>query len=297
MSQFERIGVVGRPGHPGVLETLSRLLRFLADKPLELVLEELTADMLQEEGYDSCSRSELSARCDLVIVVGGDGSMLQMSKHIAREQVPVIGINRGKLGFLTDILPDDLEARIEQVLTGQFSVESRFLLDAYGGPGNKAHSYLGSALNDVVLHPGKAAQMIEFELFVNDRFVYSQESDGLIIATPTGSTAYSLSAGGPIMHPDLNAIVLVPMYPHALSSRPLVVDGDAEIRIVVGLKETLQPQLSCDGEERYQAQAGDHIVVRKKPARLQLIHPTQYSFYQACRSKLGWGSRLRQRAD
>jgi NAD+ kinase len=220
--------------------------------------------------------------------------MLQMAKHIAREQVPVLGINRGKLGFLTDILPEELDARIEQVLTGEYAVESRFLLDVIGGEGSDAGQRLGSALNDVVLHPGKAAQMIEFELFVNDHFVYSQESDGLIVATPTGSTAYALSAGGPIMHPDLNAIVLVPMYPHSLNSRPLVVDGDSEIRIVVSPKESLEPQLSCDGEVRYQAKAGDQLIVRKKPARLQLIHPSQFSFYEACRSKLGWGSRLRR---
>jgi NAD+ kinase len=147
-------------------------------------------------------------------------------------------------------------------------------------------------LNDVVLHPGKAAQMIEFELFVDDKFVYSQESDGLIVATPTGSTAYALSAGGPIMHPDLNAVVLVPMYPHSLGNRPLVVGGDAEIRIVVSAQESLEPQVSCDGEVMYTAKAGDEILVTKKASPLQLIHPQHYSFYQACQSKLGWGNRL-----
>ena len=139
--------------------------------------------------------------------------------------------------------------------------------------------------------------MIEFELFVDERFVNSQESDGLIVATPTGSTAYALSAGGPIMHPDLNAVVLVPMYPHSLSSRPLVIDGDSEIRLRVSAKESLQPQLSCDGDVRHSVNAGDEILVSKKPVPLQLIHPPNHSFYQACRSKLGWGSRLVSRDD
>ncbi|MDD9890830.1 MAG: NAD(+) kinase, partial [Gammaproteobacteria bacterium] len=142
------------------------------------------------------------------------------------------------------------------------------------------------------LNPGKAAQMLEFELFVDNNFVYRQESDCLIVATPTGSTAYSLSAGGPIMHPDLDAIVLVPMYPHSLNSRPIVIDGDSEIKLVVAAKESLQPQLSCDGDVRYTASAGDEIFVTKNTVPLKLIHPPNHSFYQACRSKLGWGSRL-----
>jgi NAD+ kinase len=217
--------------------------------------------------------------------------MLNVAKYVASEGVPVIGINRGKLGFLTDILPDEIEAQIDEVLAGNYSVEKRFLLDVMVNDGNERQQ-LGSALNDVVLHPGKAAQMIEFELFVNDKFVYSQESDGLIVATPTGSTAYSLSAGGPIMHPDLNAVVLVPMYPHSLNSRPIVIDGDCEIRLVVAAKESLQPQVSCDGDVRYTASAGDEILVTKNLVPLQLIHPPNHSFYQACRSKLGWGSRL-----
>jgi NAD+ kinase len=134
--------------------------------------------------------------------------------------------------------------------------------------------------------------MIKFELFVDGIFVYSLDSDGLIVATPTGSTAYALSAGGPIMHPGLNAVVLVPMYPHSLGNRPIVVDGDSEIRIVVSPQEILEPQVSCDGQVLYTATAGDEIIVRKKDVPLKLIHPPEHTFYQACRSKLGWGSPL-----
>ena len=295
MADFKRIGLVGRPNHSGVVDSLSRLFAFLSEKDVEIVLDDVTAGLIENPDVNECTREELSSRCDLVIVVGGDGSMLNVAKFIASDQVPVIGINRGKLGFLTDVLPNEIETNIANVLNGNYSVEKRFLLDVVARRGEMEHN-LGAALNDVVLHPGKAAQMIEFELFVDDKFVYSQESDGLIVATPTGSTAYALSAGGPIMHPHLNAVVLVPMYPHALSSRPIVIDGDSEIRLVVAAKESLEPQLSCDGEVKYTAVAGDEFLVTKKSVPLQLIHPPNHSFYQACRSKLGWGSRL-PRAD
>lgn len=291
MTEFKRIGLVGRPDHSGVVDSLQRLLALLATKELTVVLDDITARLIDSSGQQVCKREELSNHCDLVIVVGGDGSMLNVAKYVAADQVPVIGINRGRLGFLTDISPDDIEVRVEDVLSGNYHVESRFLLEVAIRREDGLES-LGCALNDVVLHPGQAAQMIEFELFVDDKFVYSQQSDGLIVATPTGSTAYSLSAGGPIMHPDLNAVVLVPMYPHSLNSRPIVVDGDSEIRLVVAAKGSLQPQLSCDGEVRYTASAGDEIVVSKKELALQLVHPLDHSFYQACRSKLGWGSRL-----
>ena len=291
MANFKCVGLVGRPDHSGVVDSLTRLLAFLEEQGVTVVLDAVTAELITNPGVAVCSRADLSKQCDLVIVVGGDGSMLNVAKYVAVDQVPVIGINRGKLGFLTDVLPEDIEATISDVLNGKFSIENRFLLDVVVRSNGK-ETALGSALNDVVLHPGKAAQMIEFELFVDGKFVYSQESDGLIVATPTGSTAYALSAGGPIMHPDLNAVVLVPMYPHSLNSRPIVIDGDSEIRLVVAAKETLQPQLSCDGDVLYTATASDEFLVTKNAIPLQLIHPPQYSFYQACRSKLGWGSRL-----
>src|SRR5690606_31301549 len=164
---------------------------------------------------------------------------------LADNDVPVVGINRGTLGFLTDILPDEIEVRLDEVLAGEFKVEQRFLLEVSAE--HEGHTMsLGSALNDVVLHPGIAAQMIEFELYIDGEFVYNQASDGLIVATPTGSTAYSMSAGGPIMHPKLDALVLVPMYPHTLSSRPIVIDADSEIVMVIGDRHAIMPQVSCD---------------------------------------------------
>jgi len=290
-SKFSRIGLVGRPDHSGVVTSLEKLASYLKGKELTIIADSGTADLLENQTLEVVPKTDLGDSCDLVIVVGGDGSILNIAKHLLSTKVPVIGVNRGKLGFLTDILPDEIEPKLDEVLAGSCSMEERFLLDIYL-LGNDDSKHLGSALNDVVLHPGSAAQMIEFELFIDDVFVYSQESDGLIIATPTGSTAYALSAGGPIMHPSLDAMVLAPMYPHSLSSRPVVVGGDSHIKLTISSIGSRQPQISCDGDLKYSAAGGDQFVVTKKTVPLHLIHPPGHSFYEACRSKLGWGSRL-----
>jgi NAD+ kinase len=237
------------------------------------------------------SRKILGEVCDLVIVVGGDGSMLGAARALARHKVPVLGVNRGSLGFLTDIRPDELELKVAQVLEGNYLTENRFLLEAEVRRHGEAIGQ-GDALNDVVLHPGKSTRMIEFELFIDGQFVCSQKADGLIVATPTGSTAYALSAGGPIMHPKLDAMVIVPMYPHTLSSRPIVVDGNSELKIVVSKDMQIYPQVSCDGQNHFTCAPGDTVTVSKKPQKLCLIHPLDHNYYEVCRNKLGWGSRL-----
>lgn len=291
MEQFRNVGIIGRLGSTRVLETVRRLKRFLIDRHLHVILEDTIADVLPGHGLQTSSRKMLGEVCDLVIVVGGDGSMLGAARALARHKVPVLGINRGSLGFLTDIRPDELELKVAQVLEGQYLTENRFLLEAEVRRQGEAIGQ-GDALNDVVLHPGKSTRMIEFELFIDGQFVCSQKADGLIISTPTGSTAYSLSAGGPIMHPKLDAIVVVPMYPHTLSSRPIVVDGSSELKIVVSSDMQIYPQVSCDGQNHFTCAPGDTVTVRKKSQKLNLIHPLDHNFYEICRTKLGWGSRL-----
>jgi len=293
MEHFRSIGLIGRLGSARVVDTLRRLKRFLLDKGHTVILEDAVAELLPGHQLQVCPRQALGEVCDLVIVVGGDGSLLGAARALCESNVPVLGVNRGGLGFLTDIAPDELEQGVGDVLEGKYMAESRFLLEATVYRGTEV---LGSiaALNEVVLHPGKSARMIEFELFVDGQFVYSLKSDGMIVATPTGSTAYSLSAGGPIMHPKLDAVVLVPMYPHTLSSRPIVVAGNSEIRITVSPKNEIYPQVSCDGQEHISCVPGDTLIIRKKSQKLRLIHPLDHNFYAICRSKLGWSSRLTQ---
>ena len=290
MEQFRNIGVIGREGN-GVAVTLKRLLDYLQQRELSAVLDEQIAGLMSGHGLRVCSRRMIGEICDLIIVVGGDGSLLGAARTLARHNAPVLGVNRGRLGFLTDISPDEIESQVGGVLDGHYRLEKRFLLDVELMRGGERVGK-GDALNDVVLNSGTSGHMMEFELFVDGEFVYRQRSDGLIISTPTGSTAYSLSAGGPIMHPRLDAIVIVPMFPHTLSSRPIVIDGKSEISMVVCDCNTAQPPVTCDGQLRMTSQPGDVITVRKKPHRMKLIHPLDHSFYASCRDKLGWGAHL-----
>ena len=295
MSEFSSIGLIGRQDNANISDSLNALADFLLQrKGLEIVVDDGVSSFLRgHSAFKSMkvvSQEDFYLHCDLVIVVGGDGSMLKAAWSLANQNLPVVGINRGKLGFLTDILPEEIERDLAQVLDGKFKEESRFLLEV-SLQSNDGRQALGCALNDVVLHPGIAAQMIEFSLFIDGEFVYQQASDGLIVATPTGSTAYSMSAGGPIMHPKLDALVLVPMYPHSLSSRPIVIDGKSEVTIVVGDRHQMMPQISCDGQVEYTAEPGDKICVSKKPEHLRLLHPRDYNYYETCRSKLGWSQR------
>jgi len=288
---FRNIGLIGRLGSAKVVETLKRLIRFLDERDYHVIIEDRTATVLLDHGHPEASRRVLGELCDLVIVVGGDGSLLGAARTLCHSGTLVLGVNRGRLGFLTDISPDELEVRVGEVLDGRFELEERFLLDAELYRDGESVGN-GDALNEVVVHPGKAVRMIEFELFIDDQFVYSQRSDGLIIATPTGSTAYALSGGGPIMHPKLEVITLVPMFPHTLSSRPIVIDAASEIRLHIGETNQTYPHISCDGQTRAVAKPDDVLVIRRKPQRVQLVHPLGHNFYEVLRCKLGWSNRL-----
>ena len=294
MAQFKTIGLTAR-NNIEIVDSLQAVIRFLEQNSgTNILLDENIANLLDGNKHPLFSMDNLGSNFDLVIVVGGDGSLLQVASSLADHDLPVTGINRGTLGFLTDILPGDIESTLQPILDGEFKIESRFLLELSIGAGEQ--NYLGSALNDIVLHPGKAVQMIEFELYIDNEFVYNQASDGLIVATPTGSTAYAMSAGGPIMHPRLDAIVIVPINPHSLSSRPIVVEGNRELTLVVGDRHNILPQLSCDGAMSHSCSPGDRITIRKKQKELKILHPADYDYYETCRSKLGWSHRPTNRS-
>lgn len=295
---FHTIGLIGRKGSHPVVESLKILLRLLHSRGCKVFIEEetsslLDSSLLSEQGKNITvlNKRTLGEHCELVIVVGGDGSMLGAARTLCEANIPVLGVNRGSLGFLTDISPDEIEKRVADVLDGKYVHEERFLLDAIQMRGEQELAQ-ADAMNEVVIHRGTSLRMIEFGLYIDGQFVYSQHSDGLIVSTPTGSTAYSLSGGGPILHPSLDAIALVPMFPHTLTSRPIVVDGNSEIKIVMGDYRGGQPEMSCDGQNHLPLQSADIVHIRKKRETLSLIHPLDHNYYETCRTKLGWGSRL-----
>lgn len=297
-SVFSTIGLISRRDSPEILDSVVAVYECLKRHGADVVVENVTARSLTGFRGKEATRTELGERCDLIVVVGGDGSLLGVARDLAHSGVPVLGVNRGGLGFLADIPPDEIDIRLPAVLGGNFTTEDHFLLDArvyHEG----AETGRSPALNDVVVHLGAMARMMEFSLWVDGEFVYDQRSDGLIIASPTGSTAYSLSAGGPIMHPALDAIVIVPMFPHTLNSRPLVVRGQSEIRVVMGEPGNPDGTVSCDSQVDFPLRPGAEVSIRKYRTPLKLIYPMDHNFYEACRSKLDWASRLggRPRAD
>ncbi|EKE74000.1 NAD(+) kinase [Gallaecimonas xiamenensis] len=287
---FKTIALIGKPNHNGANQTVMALYDWLAAQGYKLLVEERTAQGLALPQECLRDLASLGEEAELAIVVGGDGNMLGAARVLARFDVAVIGVNRGNLGFLTDLSPEGFEGPLSEVLAGRFQTEYRFLLDAQ----IYRHKRLvasNTAVNEMVLHPDKIAHMIEFSVSIDEQFVYTQRSDGLIVSTPTGSTAYSLSGGGPILHPKMDAIVLLPMFPHTLSSRPIVVEGNSLITLMV-TSNTDDLQITCDSQVVLGLKPGDEIRIQKSAYPLRLVHPPSYDYYQVLRSKLGWSSKL-----
>ncbi len=289
MSEFNRVGLIAWASTDLVVESLRTVEQFLRKKSVEVVLETKVAALLNESAYRICDAELLGDATDLVIAVGGDGNILGAGRYLASSGVPLLGINRGRLGFLADVSPDEIELRIGEVLEGEYTIEEHFLLE--GRLDDQPMEVLPCALNEVIVHSATMARMIQFDLFINDVFVYNQFSDGLIVSSPTGSTAYALSAGGPIMHPSIDAMVLIPMFPHSLNSRPLVVPGNSELRIEIGSKYGGSTLVSFDSQLEYKIEPGQQIRNDKQPEQRLWLPPPGHSFYGVCRSKLQWANR------
>lgn len=288
---FSTIGLIGKPKHAGANESLQTILAFLQNRGFRILLEQRVANDLDVSGVEVVTLQDIGRLADLAIVVGGDGNMLGAARELSQYNVGVVGVNRGNLGFLTDIHPEDIESQLQGILNGEYLTEQRFLLEvSVFGEGQVKST--NAAINEAVLHHGNVAHMMEFEVYIDDQFMFSQRSDGLIVATPTGSTAYSLSGGGPILTPNLNALAMVPMFPHTLSSRPIVVDADSRICLKISTDNVKPLQVSCDGHNVLAAHPGDEIRIRKNPYTLRLIHPSSYNYFNVLRTKLGWGSKL-----
>lgn len=285
---FQSVGLIGKYADPSVGETLHKLSGYLLSRNVDVLLDESTARVLPDHGLTIANREQISERCDLAIAVGGDGTLLAAARSLARYDISVLGINLGRLGFLTDISPQELEQKLDEILDGEYMAEERFLLHC-SIIREGEHISESEALNDVVVHKWEVARMIEIETRVNDQFVHTLRSDGLIISTPTGSTAYALSGGGPIMHPNLDAIVLVPICPHTMSNRPIVVRGDSLIEVMVREETHSHAQITCDGQINLGLVSGDRIRIRQADHRVRLIHPAGHDHFNLLRAKLHWG--------
>ncbi len=291
LKPFKKIALIGKPGSKAAQETVDLLSEQIQGLGLEVFLPASDTYDFPSGKAEKIPFDDIGKYCDLAIVVGGDGSMLKTARDLIDSRLPMLGINRGHLGFLTDIRPTEVDTRVPPILEGQYSLENRFLLHAEVFR-NEESVGASNAVNDVVLYPGEIARMIHFELYMDQTFVYSQRSDGLIVSTPTGSTAYSLSGGGPILAPQTDTIVLVPMCPHTLTSRPIAVNKEKVIDIVISETNRHNPQLSCDGQVIISLQPGDRIRIKPYPIEMCLVHPLDYDYFEVLRTKLGWGQKL-----
>lgn len=293
---FTSIGLIGRAGKSSVQNTLCQLAHILLERQYQVVLTPEVYEILASspvcsllERCRTVLEQQLVHSCDLLIVVGGDGSILQAAHIVAtaNKDIGILGINRGRLGFLADIHPDELKDKLLAVLDGAYELDRRFMLSMQIIENNEI-LHQDFALNDIVLHAGKSVHTIDYQLTIDGVAVYRHHADGLIVATPTGSTAYSLSAGGPILHPSIAAICLAPMHPHTLSSRPILVSDDSLIELKVHKDNRIQPMVSADGRTSLPLNSEQVLVIQKAPKVLTLLHPLGFDFYQACRTKLNW---------
>ncbi|MEO7496378.1 MAG: NAD kinase [Massilia sp.] len=279
------IALVVRHNTVGIEGPVASIVGFLEGEGYRVVFEAETAAHLEMDGIDALNATEIGAVASAAIVMGGDGTMLGMARQLAPFDVPLIGINQGRLGFMTDIPIERMLPVLADILSGKTKAERRTLLE---GRVMREGQMLncGMAVNDVVVARGAGAGMVELKVTVDGNFMYNQRSDGLIISTPTGSTAYSLSAGGPLLHPSLNGIVLVPIAPHALSNRPIVVPDDSEI--VVEIVAGRDISVNFDMQTFTHLLHGDQIVISRSPHHITFLHPEGWSYYDTLREKLHW---------
>ena len=285
-SHFTHIGLIGKTEDRQVSTTLRGLIAFLEQRETKILLDGDLANILPDTPHTIVDRETLAKACDLAIVVGGDGTLLNAARDLAESGIAVLGVNLGRLGFLVDVSPEDMPGLLDKILSGHFIEEQRTLLHMSVTRDSEILSE-SSALNDVVVHKKDVARMIELDTFIDGNFLNTTRSDGLIISTPTGSTAYALSGGGPILHPKLDAITLVPICPHTLSYRPIVIHHDSKIEIIIH-KGTLEVTVSCDGQVNHSLEAGDHITVQKHNHALRLLHPPGHDYFAVLREKLRW---------
>jgi NAD+ kinase len=286
-NRFRHAALVGKYNAEGIREELEKVAAFLVARGLSVTLEEETAAKTGIDRYPRLPASALGAACDIAVVLGGDGTMLGIARQLARHDTPLVGINQGRLGFITDIALDEFEAKLGAILAGDYGEEQRTMLE--GGVERAGATIFESvALNDVIVSRGATAGMVELRIEIDGEFVAQLRADGLIVGSPTGSTAYALSAGGPILHPGIAGWALVPIAPHDLSHRPIVVpdSGEVQVEIVAGRDASV----NFDMQSLTSLMHGDRIRVRRSAHRVRFLHPRGWSYFATLRGKLHWAS-------
>ncbi|WP_439638371.1 NAD(+) kinase [Nevskia sp.] len=293
-SLFQTVGVIGKRRDPRVTDTLGRLCSLLREHRRDVLVETETARLLPSGSCPTASREELASRCQLIVVIGGDGTLLDAGRSLASSGVPILGVNQGRLGFLVDVRPEDMAATLGALFRGEYIRETRLVLEARVRRADGGLSLPWMAVNDVVIRNQAAIRMVEFATFlasdVGDgwEFISQHRADGFIVSTATGSTAYALSGGGPVVHPALAALALVPICPHTLTDRPIVVPASRTVRIVLGANES-GATMTCDGQIGTALSPSDAVEIRRSPQDLVLLHPRHYSYFELLRDKLDWG--------
>ncbi|MGB7482133.1 NAD kinase [Castellaniella ginsengisoli] len=290
---FKTVALIGRHQDSGMDAPLRRLGKVLSKAGRDVLIEAETGRNTGVDDFPLASYEDIGARADLAIIMGGDGTMLAAARQLATSGVAMIGINHGRLGFITDIPLGSADEAITRILNGAFVQDERILLEGRVMRGDET-IFSGLALNDVIINRAGRGGMIELRVECNGAFMHSQRADGLIIATPTGSTAYALSAGGPILHPQVNALVLVPVAPQTLSNRPITLPDDSVLNITISALGRVESGASIhfDMQALSNCQEGDRIDVRRSPHRVRFLHPQGYSYFSTLRSKLNWNRML-----
>ena len=286
---FKTIALIGRYKSRDVAEPIRVLGRFLLDRGCAVLIERDTATESGATGFPVADFAAIGAQADLAVILGGDGSMLSAARVLAATGVPLVGVNQGRLGFMTDIALGAMTDAMAKIIAGEYATELRTMLTTTVSRAGKPVLQMG-ALNDVVASKGSTGRLIELMVRIDGLFLYDLSADGLIVATPTGSTAYALSAGGPIIQPGVPALALVPICPHTLSNRPIAVAESATLEITV--KRGADARLHFDGQPQFDLQAGDRVEVRRAEHAATLIHPPGYSYYAMLREKLRWSESL-----
>lgn len=284
---MKRIGIYAKQNHPDAAALAGKVAQWLESQGVEVLLEQdLASKMDDREGFPGKS---IPSMVNMVIVLGGDGTLISVARLIGDLKVPIFGVNLGSLGFLTEITTAEMMQVLENVLRGDFTVSSRMMLDTcVKRKGKEVARY--TVLNDVVLNKGALARIVDMEASVDDVYLTTFKADGLIVSTPTGSTAYNLAAGGPIIHPELNCLVMSPICPHMLTNRPIIVSEDAHIKIELKFEDE-DVVLTADGQVGMPLEHGDVVIVRKAKSRTYLIDSPSKDYFQVLRTKLRWGER------